>query len=102
LSIRHYILIEHEVIPAKLLEWARWFETADRTVAYTITTPGVEVSTVFLPLEPLQSLMKKLDPPIHFETRVFGGEHDDYTRRYCSWDDALKGHWEVVGMVKKI
>jgi hypothetical protein len=66
-----------------------------------MVTPEIEVSTVFLPTETIMSALQKLNPPIIFETMVFGGSLDDTTERYCTWDDALKGHWETVERVKE-
>ncbi len=105
--MRHFILIEHEAVKVELLDWARWYERScehgghERRVAYTMVTPEVEVSTVFLPIETFMSALQELDPPIIFETKVFGGPLDDMIERYCSWDDALKGHWEVVRQVQE-
>jgi hypothetical protein len=35
--------------------------------------------------------------PVIFETMIFGGEYDDYMRRYCSEEEARAGHDEAVG-----
>lgn len=35
-----YILDGKKAIPADLMTWARWYETADRTVAKTATGNG--------------------------------------------------------------
>lgn len=42
-----YILDGKSVKPASLMEWANWFETADRRVAKD-TIGDVDISTVFL------------------------------------------------------
>ena len=39
-------------------------------------------------------------PPILFETLVFGGPIDGECKRYTSWDDAARGHADMIGRVK--
>ncbi len=51
----------------------------------------VRVSTVFLGLNHRWS-SEEGDPPIIFETMVFGGPHDQYQTRCCTWDEALEMH----------
>ena len=34
--------------------------------------------------------------PVIFETMIFGGEHDDAMMRYCTDEEAVKGHAEAV------
>lgn len=83
------------VLCEDLMEWARWFEKADRKVARTELS-DVSVSTVFL------SLNHSYEPggqPILFETMIFGGEHDGYCERYATWDEAIKGHEFAVAMI---
>jgi hypothetical protein len=86
--MREYILKGHT--PKKvddLLEWAQWFEKADRTVDKT-QIGEVEVSTVFLGLD--HSFGGAI--PLLFETMIFGGDEDGYQERYSTWDEAVKGH----------
>jgi len=34
--------------------------------------------------------------PVLFETMIFGGPHDqEYCERYCTWDEAVRGHREA-------
>ena len=47
----------------------------------------VWISTVFLGLARRGA---------YFETMVFGGPHDETTRQYSSWDEALAGHQALV------
>ena len=75
-----------------ILEWAMWFETADRFVA-NITLPNkVQVSTVFLGLN--HSFGG--GTPILFETMIFGGKHNEYQERYATWEEAEAGHLRAV------
>ncbi len=80
-----------------LLEWARWFEDADRIVGSTKISADVHVSTVFLGLD-----HQWIDgPPILFETMIFGGKHDEYQERYHTWEEAELGHSEAVKMAEE-
>ncbi len=90
----HYILKDRKAVPVKdVLEWARWFETADRKVALTQVADGISVSTVFLGLD--HSFMPDA-PPLIFETMVFGGPLDANEDRYTTWEDAEAGHAAMV------
>lgn len=92
-------LVGHEPVSVpKLLEWARWVETADRTVAVTYLTTTIRVSTVFLGLD--HSFGRPGQGPILFETMVFGGRHDGAQARYATWDEALAGHWRMVARLQ--
>jgi hypothetical protein len=56
------------------------------------------VSTVFLERDHNWGM----GPPILFETMVFKGDlHDSYCDRYVTWEEAEKGHEEVVEKVKE-
>lgn len=91
-----YILVGKEPKAVDdVLEWAGWFETAERTVAKT-HLPNVEVSTIFLGLDHSFGGL----PPILFETMIFGGEHDQYQDRYATWEEAEAGHLRAVALVK--
>ena len=88
-----YILKGHEAVPADLMEWAQWFETADRTVAKAQLPGDVSVSTVFLGLN--HDFLGD-GPPILFETMIFGGPLDLEEARYATWDEAEEGHAAMV------
>ena len=62
-----YILDGTTPVPASLLTWAQWYETAERHVADTWVTPTVRVSTVFLGLDHQFGE----GPPLLFETMAF-------------------------------
>lgn len=83
-----YILDGHKGVRCpNLLEWAKWFEIADRDVGKTCRD-GVRVSTVFLGLDHNYGD----GPPLLFETMIFGGEHDASQWRYSTWEEAAEGH----------
>lgn len=56
----------------------------------------VTVSTVFLGLD---HRMFGEGPPILFETLVFGGPNDGRMERYCTWEEAERGHKVMCGIV---
>ena len=58
---------------------------------------GVEIRTVFLSID--HSFGD--GPPVVFETTIFGGKHDEYHKRYCTWTEAKAGHKKAVAMVAK-
>jgi len=74
--------------------WARWFGTADRTVAKD-AFGGAEISTVFLGID--HSFGR--GAPVLYETMVFGGPMDGEQQRYHSRSAALVGHAAMVTKV---
>ena len=60
---------------------------------------SVSVSTVFLGMD---HSFGGGGHPVLFETMIFGGEHDQYQERYCTWDEAEKGHQIACDLVNKI
>lgn len=55
-------------------------------MAYDKLPGDVEVSTVFLVLDPQFGP----GPPLLFETLVFGGEFDEEMERYSTWKEACE------------
>jgi len=94
----HTIILDDdgEPRPADLLEWVRWFETADRTVIQT-TVGDVLISTVFLGLD---HRLGAAGLPVLWETMIFGGDHDGRQTRYTSRLEALIGHATAVALVE--
>ena len=96
-----FILDGHKVVPADLMTWAKWFETAgtSRIVAKTnvgdVPDSEASISTVFLGID---HNFSDSGPPLLFETLVFGGKHADHMERYSTWDEAEKGHARIVAM----
>ena len=82
--------------PAGLTEWAQWFGTADRHVGND-KIGEVQVSTVFLSIN---HDFAEQGEPILFETMVFGGEHDEFQSRCCTWDQAEEMHKRACEMVR--
>ena len=97
----HYILgPNHLAIPVRdTMEWARWFEVNDRTVAQEYVGHYM-VSTIFLGLDHQWS---PGGPPLLFETMIFNhaewASHyydEKYQDRCGTWDDAIDMHEEGV------
>lgn len=95
----HWMLDDdgNAVMEPDLIKWARWFETANRKLAQDIVG-AVRVSTVFLGLD--HGFVPE-EPPILWETMIFGGEHDLWQDRYASKADALAGHAAALKMVQQ-
>lgn len=85
----NYILDGKTPVPADLMTWARWYETADRSVAKSEVGP-YRVSTVFLGLNHEFGG----GPPLLFETIVFGPPNDDdvWCERCSTWEQAEAMH----------
>ncbi len=78
-------------------KWAEWVETAERQVAKG-TYGKVVISTVFLGLDHNFGFGGK---PLLFETMIFGGKHNEYQKRYSTWEEAEKGHIKALKLVKE-
>lgn len=95
----HYILDGQTPVPCTdLLEWAEWFEAADRRVAFTRVFDFVEVSTVFLGTN-LNFSLDKNHPPVLFESMAFWQGHGYEQDRCCSWKSAELMHEAMVRLV---
>ena len=78
-----------------VLEWAKAFEGADRRVALDKLSDNVKVSTVFLGSN---HNFANIDPPLIFETMIFGGEHDQWQDRCSTWEQAEEMHKRAVAL----
>jgi trimethylamine:corrinoid methyltransferase-like protein len=83
------------VLCEDVLEWGRWFETADKRVAID-TIGNVQVSTVFLGLDHNFGRGE----PLLFETMVFMGPLNEEMDRYPTWEAAEAGHAVMVERVR--
>ena len=92
-----YILNGHEVVKCSdLMQWAKWFESADRIVAKD-TVGDSDISTVFLGLDHQFGD----GPLLLFETLVFGGNLSNEMDRYSTWDEAVSGHNTMIERVRR-
>jgi hypothetical protein len=81
-----------------LMEWANWYQKADRRVAKDFVGRA-EISTVFLSMD--HNWYGPNHPPVLFETMVFGGGFlNEEMVRYCTWAEAEAGHKDVVETVQ--
>lgn len=98
-DLKLYTLDGHQPVRCDhLMWWARWFESADRTVAKT-TIGSVLVSTVFLGLD---HSWRDGDSPELFETMAFNADGADFAmERYATWEEAEAGHAAMVATVER-
>lgn len=92
-----YILDGHTPVPCTdLLRWGIWMDSnhSARVVKQT-ERDGVMVSTVFTGT----NLSLAGSAPVLFETKVFGGEHDEKTECACTWEQAEAVHAMVCEIV---
>ncbi len=95
--MKHYILKDKVAIPVNLMNWVKWFETADRIVAKD-EFEGVVVSTVFLGIDHNWGE----GDPLLYETMVFTDiEGGGYMNRYFIWDEAVAGHNKIVDLMRR-
>lgn len=92
--MKHYKLVNKVPVACEEFDASAW-DIANRRVDKT-KIGNVQVSTVFLCID--HSF--ESGEPVLFETMVFGGPLDGEMDRYCSWDDAVKGHAAIVQRVK--
>lgn len=97
MSTDKYILDGHTPVPIRdIMDWAMQVEARSKACAAgndpwrvgRDAINGADVSTVFLGLD--HSFGG--EPPMLFETMIFGGDHDQYQDRYSTWDEAEEGH----------
>ena len=96
----YYILDKDKnPVQATLEQFAKFCEQqGDKVVQQDKLPNGTFVSTVFLGLDHQFGD----GPPILFETMIFGGEHDQYQERYCTWTEAVKGHRKALSLIDNI
>ena len=95
---RFYILRGREIVPVRdVLEWGQLFEHADHVLAQE-SVNGVLISTVFLGIDHAFGE----GPPVLFETMTFPLKGDGIQRRYCTYEDAMKGHAQVSASYRQM
>lgn len=87
---------------ADIVEWAKWFESADRTVQQT-QIGECRVSTVFWGVD---HRFGEAGAPLLFETMVLVDDAGHPLRgeieRYCTWDEAEAGHKIMCERVREV
>lgn len=87
------------VLEPDIMKWAQWHSTANRHVRNDFLPNDIHVSTVFLGLD---HRFVSEGEPILFETMIFGGEHNEYQERYCTWEEAEAGHQRALELVYSV
>ena len=90
-----YILNEdHTTQAVSVNDYILWDQIYGKTIKIVgkDKIKDCEVSTVFLGLDHNHGEGE----PILFETMIFGGERDQDQWRYKTWEEAVKGHSNVV------
>ena len=82
---QHYILRGRKVVPVTMLEWAKWFEKANRVIKKS-EGGGYLISTVFIGIHEGEI----------FETMVFKGDSMDE-----QWMDRCKTYKKALEMHKR-
>ena len=93
-----YVLVGHTPIRCdNILEFCLFFSNGyNRRVEFTQINEDIVVNTVFLGLDHQWGN----GPPLLFETMVFGGELDQNTDRYSTWEEAIEGHKNMCILVQ--
>jgi hypothetical protein len=87
---------DHSIRPVgSMEEWCQWYEKAHCSIDWA-GNAELYVSTIFLGLN--RNWFGE-GPPILFETMVFGGEYNELTFRYSTYDEAIAGHKDVCWRV---
>jgi hypothetical protein len=93
---KYYILNDDkEPVEADWEEYCKFLDTLENKIVKQETINNTKISTVFLG----QDIGDDSEAPILFETMCFGGALDGDQWRYQTFDEALKGHQEVIEMV---
>jgi hypothetical protein len=89
-KIGYYILDENKnIIKSSYEQWSEFIaDFTSRVVKQTDIDEDTRVSTVFL--------IGILSTSEVFETMVFGDDDELEVQHYKTWDEALKGHDEMV------
>lgn len=94
----HYILEGKTPVKADFDTYLNWLSKGDdgkmgmRRVAWSGDDNGTHVSTVFLGTD---HSWGQNQPPMIFETMIFGGEHDQWQERCSTWEQAEAMHKEA-------
>lgn len=94
-----YKLDGRDVVPLNADEMSADTYPLVKTIAYTDVSGGVYVSTIFFSCTARKD---HLGRPLLFETMVLGGEHDEYTKKYATYEDAEKGHQQTIEMLFEV
>ena len=77
--------------------WAQWNLSAQIFVGYDRIFDGKEVITKFF-----GKSQKKGNPPALFFTKVEGGDQHFKPKYYSTWNQAVKGHSQVLKQIAEL
>ncbi len=80
-----------------ILVWAKWFEKMENRRIAETEMGQITVSTVFLGIDHRFSNKGK---PILFESMVFKNSESIDEERYCTYEEAERGHENLVNVYK--
>jgi hypothetical protein len=127
--IEYWILDQnHELVPADLLVWGRWFEKPENRFVRSEEIGPFQVSTIFLGFDHRIRVLSGQEegPPLLFETMAFrpstakerresldaqqrlgvsGMPHlrEGIAQERCStWDEALEQHQRIADQVRRL
>lgn len=85
--------------PIDMDEWSRLHQDYGYIVVNKTQVRDCEVSTVWIGLD-YGLPMRPEDPPIIFETMIFGGRHHQFQVRYRTEFEAMEGHGMIVARLE--
>lgn len=99
---KHYIMDKEGNISTtkSLKKWAEFYKLnkiIKQTAILSKTQNSILISTVFLGSD---YRFFGEGEPILFETMIFGGKYDHEQQRYCTKNQAIKGHKEWIKKIK--
>lgn len=96
--MKYYKLVNKIPVECNLLDLAEFLNESGNCKISKTKINDILISTVFLGTD--HNFTEKGNPVL-FETMVFGGKLDEECVRYCTYDEAIKGHKEMVSRVKR-
>lgn len=83
-------------------EWVELFgkrliDSSDWWIVGKDSIDNITISTVWLGLD---YQFADEGPPLIFESMIFGGDDDGETLRYSTWQEAERGHKELVEKIR--
>jgi hypothetical protein len=86
--------------PITMEEWAEKFEAMEYKVVRQTRVGNMEVSTIWLGLDHGFGFVAN-QPPLIFETMIFGGDHDSDQWRFYTETEARAHHKMIVRELRK-
>ena len=96
--MKQYILKNKKpVLCTDIVKWGQWMSSGINKHVAKTTKGNVTVSTIFLGID--HNFINGGNPPILFETMIFGGQYNEEQWRYCTWEEAEEGHKKACQLV---